>query len=149
MSRLADWSAIVAIHAAAAVPAAAFAQAGASTNYTSFDATSAKPVQIGYYGSAHKDCTAATPPTIRVVEAPRSGLFTVRRGVLTTNNLPNCPGLKVPAEVAFYQARPGVTGTDHIVYLVTSSEGSVAAYDVSINIKETPKPAAPGPANPI
>jgi hypothetical protein len=150
MSRLAGWSAVVALYAAAvAVPAAALAQAPSSTNYTSFDATSAKPVQIGYYGSAHKDCTAAALPTIRVVEAPRSGLFTVRRGLLTTNSLANCPGLKVPAQVAFYQARPGVAGTDHFVYLVTNPDGLVAAYDVSINIKEAPKSSAPGLANPI
>jgi hypothetical protein len=150
MSRLAGWSAVVALYAAAvAVPAAALAQAPSSTNYTSFDATSAKPVQIGYYGSAHKDCTAAPLPTIRVVEAPRSGTFTVRRGVLTTNNLAGCPGLRVPAQVAFYLALPGVTGTDHIVYLVSNPDGSLGAYDVSINIKEAPKPSKPGLANPI
>jgi len=150
MSRLADWSALALVHAAAlATAGAAFAQATSSTNYTSFDATSAKPVQIGYYGSAHKDCTAAALPTIRVVEAPRSGTFTVRRGVLTTNNLPGCPGLRVPAEVAFYQARAGVIGTDHIVYVVTNADGSVGAYDVSINIREAPKASAPGLANPI
>lgn len=149
MSRRAGWSAVVAIHMAfAAPPTEAFAQA-TSTNYTSFDATSARPVQIGYYGSAHKDCTPAALPTIRVVEAPRSGLFTVRRGVLTTNKLTNCPGLKIPAQVAFYQARPGVTGADHIVYLVTTADGAVAAYDVSIDIKEAPKPSVPGLANPI
>lgn len=150
MSRLADWSAVVAIHAAAAaMAAAALAQAASSMNYTSFDATSAKPVQVGYYGSAHKDCTPAPLPTIRVVEAPKSGTFTVRRGVLTTNNLAGCPGLKIPAQVAFYQARPGVTGTDHIVYLVTNADGSAGAYDVTINIKEAPKSAAPTLGNPI
>jgi len=150
MSRFADWSAVVAIHAAAAaMPAAAFAQAASSMNYTSFDATSAKPVQVGYYGSAHKDCTPAPLPTIRVVEAPKSGTFTVRRGVLTTNNLTGCPGLKVPAQVAFYQARPGATGTDHIVYVVTNADGSAGAYDVTINIREAPRSSAPTPGNPI
>ena len=150
MSRPAEWCAVVALCAAViGVPAAAVAQAPSSTNYTSFDATSAKPVQIGYYGSAHKDCTAAALPTIRVVEAPRSGLLTVRRGVLTTNRLANCPGLRIPAQVAFYQARPGVGGTDHFVYLVTNPDGLVAAYDVSITIKEAPKSPAPSLGNPI
>jgi hypothetical protein len=72
MSRFADLTVAVAIHAAAAVlPAAVLAQAASSMNYTSFDATSAKPVQVGYYGSAHKDCTPAPLPTIRVVEPPK------------------------------------------------------------------------------
>lgn len=150
MSRLADWSALALFHATVlATPGAAFAQAASSTNYTSFDATSAKPVQIGYYGSAHKDCTAAALPTVRVVEAPRLGTFSVRRGVLTTNKLPGCPGLKVPAQVAFYEARAGVIGTDHIAYIVTNADGSVGAYDVTINVREAPKASAPGVANPI
>jgi hypothetical protein len=45
-------------------------------NYTSFDATSDKPVQLGYYASAHKDCTPGRLPTIRVIEAPKSGVLT-------------------------------------------------------------------------
>jgi hypothetical protein len=150
MSRLADLTAAFAILAAAtALPAAALAQAASSMNYTSFDATSAKPVQVGYYGSAHKDCTPAPLPTIRVVEPPKYGTFTIRRAILTTNNLAGCPGLKVPAQVALYQARPGAAGTDHIVYLVTNGDGSAGAYDVTINIREAPKSSTPNLDNPI
>ena len=61
----------------------ALAQPAPSSNYTSFEATSAKPVQLGYYASANKDCTPAPIPTIRVIEAPKSGTFTVGRGELT------------------------------------------------------------------
>ena len=56
-------------------------------NYTSVDATSDKPVQLGYHASAHKNCTPAPLPTIRVIEAPKSGMLTVRRAVLTTERL--------------------------------------------------------------
>ncbi|MGD1213208.1 MAG: hypothetical protein ABR973_17995, partial [Candidatus Acidiferrales bacterium] len=109
----------------------------------SFEATSAKPVQIGYYAEAHKDCTPAPLPTIRVIEAPKSGTLTVRVGELKTNQVAGCPGLKTPARVVFYQARGGALGTDHLVYAVTNATGEVASYDVTINIKEAPKEAKP------
>ena len=149
MTRLAGWSLIVAIGAVACGASGALAQAAPSVNYTSFEATSAKPVQIGYYGSAHKDCTPAPLPTIRVVEPPKSGTLTIRRGVLTTNNVAGCPGLRIPAQVAFYRARAGATGTDHIVYLVTNADGAAGAYDITIKIKEAPNSSAPNPGNPI
>ncbi|MGO8797796.1 MAG: hypothetical protein ACLQJL_01775 [Roseiarcus sp.] len=150
MNRLAGWSLIVSTCAAVcATSAPALAQGAPSVNYTSFDATSAKPVQIGYYGSAHKDCTPAPLPNIRVVEPPKSGTLTFRRGVLTTSNVAGCPGLRIPAQVAFYRARAGATGTDHIVYLVTNTDGAAGAYDVTINIKEAPNSPAPNPGNPI
>ena len=79
-------------------------------NYTSVDATSDKPVQLGYHASAHKNCTPAPLPTIRVIEAPKSGMLTVRRAVLTTERVAGCPGLKTPAQVVLYLARPGYAG---------------------------------------
>lgn len=51
-------------------------------------------------------------------------------------------GAENPAQVAFYQARAGATGTDHLVYAVINPSGAVATYDVTINIKEAPKPAS-------
>lgn len=150
MSWIADRFLAIAIQAAAGVaPGTGLAQAAPTMNYTSFDATSAKPVQIGYYGFAHKDCAPAPLPTIRVVEPPKSGTFTIRHGVLTTNRVAGCPGLRIPAQVAFYQARAGAAGTDHFVYVVTNESGATGAYDVTINIKPAPRPAAATPGNPI
>ena len=131
------------------VSTAAVAQDAPSVNYTSFDATSAAPVRLGYYGAAHKDCSPAPPVTIRVSEPPKSGTFTIRPGQLTISaTAKECPGLKIPAEVVFYQARPGAAGTDHLVYEVTNASHKVDAYDVTINIKEAPK-LAPGQEKPI
>jgi hypothetical protein len=124
---------------------AALSQPTATSNYTSFEATAAKPVQLGYYASAHKNCTPAPIPTIRVIEAPKSGILTVRRGELKTDQIAGCPGLKMPAQVVFYQARAGATGSDRLVYEVTNPTGEVGTYDVTITIKEAPeqvKPAA-------
>ena len=128
----------------AAISTAAFAQPPPTSNYTSFEATPAKPVQLGYYASAHKNCTPAPVPVVRVIEAPKSGTLTVRRGELKTDQIAGCPGLKIPAQVIFYQARAGAAGSDHLVYLVTNPTGEVGSYDVTITIKEAPKPSAPG-----
>jgi hypothetical protein len=135
----------VALALAAVISTAAFAQPGPSRNYTSFEATSAKPTQLGYYASAHKDCTPAPLPVVRVIEAPKSGTLTVRRGELKTDRVTGCPGLKTPVQVVFYQARVSATGSDHLVYEVTNPTGEAATYDVTITIREAPlqvKPSA-------
>jgi hypothetical protein len=109
-----------------------------NANYTSVEATSDKPVQLSYHASAHKNCTPAALPTIRVIEAPKSGTLTVRGAVLKTDKVAGCPGLKTPAQVVFYLARPGYTGPDHVKYEVTSENGEVGAYDVTIGVKAAP-----------
>jgi hypothetical protein len=134
--------------AAATISTAVVAQDAPSVNYTSFDATPAAPVQLGYYGAFHKDCSPAPLPTIRVSEAPKSGTLTIRPGQLTTSSTAQCPGAKIPALVASYQARSGARGTDHLVYEVVEAS-HVAAYDVTITIKEAPKSAAPNSDKPI
>jgi hypothetical protein len=113
----------------------AFAQ---DANYTSVEATSEKPVQLSYHASAHKNCTPAPLPTIRVIEAPKSGTLTVRKAVLKTDKIAGCPGLKTPAQVVFYLARPGYTGPDHVKYEVTSENGEVATNDVTITVRAAP-----------
>lgn len=128
---------------AAMVSSAALAQPAPSSNYTSFDATSAKPTQLGYYAAAHKDCTPAPLPKISVIEAPKSGTLTVRRGELKTDQVAGCPALKTPVQVVFYQARAGAVGGDHLVYLVTNPTGEMATYDVTITIKEAPEQVKP------
>ena len=83
------------------VTAVALAQA---TNYTSVEATAGKPVQLTYHASANKNCTAAPLPTIRVTQAPKAGVLTVRPAVLMTAKVAGCPKIKVPAQVVLYQA---------------------------------------------
>jgi hypothetical protein len=64
----------------------------------------------------------------------------VRTALLTTDKIVGCPKLKTPAQVVFYQARAGATGSDHVVYEVKDFEGHADIYDVRINIKEAPTP---------
>ena len=122
---------------------ASAALAQATNNYSSVEATSEKPVQLGYYASAHKNCTPGSLPTIRVIEPPKSGVLTVRRAVLKTDKIAGCPDLKTPAQVAFYKARAGYVGPDRLSYEVTSENGEVATYDISITVKEAPQTTPP------
>jgi hypothetical protein len=65
-------------------------------NYTSADALPDKPVQLSYHASANKNnCSPGALPTIRIIEAPKSGRLTVCNAVLTTNRIAGCPQLKV------------------------------------------------------
>jgi len=58
--------------------------------------------------------------------------------VLTTVKLVGCAAVKVLAQVVFYQARASYTGPDHVSYQVTSENGEVATYDVTITVKAAP-----------
>ncbi len=118
---------------------AAQAQPAPSVNYTSFEATSAKATQIGYYATVNKDCSPAPAPNIRVVEPPKAGVFIVKPGELTTTRVKGCGAVKAPARILFYQARAGAAGADHFVYEIIDVSGSVGAYDVTITIKELPR----------
>ena len=54
---------------------------GQAINYTSVEAIAGKPVQLTYHADAHKStCTPAPMPTFRVVEPPKNGVLTVRKG---------------------------------------------------------------------
>ena len=126
--------------AASLMATATFAQ---DANYTSVEAISEKSVQLSYHASAHKNCTPARQPTIRVIEAPKSGTLTVRRAVLTTDKVAGCPGLKTPAQAVFYLAHAGYAGPDRVKYEVTTENGEVATYDVTITVKAAPAQSPP------
>src|SRR5262249_46485904 len=123
----------------AGIAPATYGQPAPSTNYTSIEAEPNKLLQVGFYAQANKDCSPSKLPIVRVVEVPILGTLSVRASELKTDRVPNCPNLKVPAQVVTYQARANATGTDQVKYSVTYPNGEIALYDVSIRIKE------PGP----
>lgn len=140
---------VLALCAIAAIMPRASAQPAPALNYTSYEAIPGKALQIGYYGSANRNCTPAALPTIRVMEAPQSGTLTVRVGSLTTDGINGCPRLKLPVQILFYLARPGVAGRDHLLYTVTSQNGEVGGYDVTIKINPAPKGDGSSPGKSI
>ena len=125
--------------AAASFAAAALAQ---TTDYTSFDAVPGTPIEIGNYAAVGTNCTAGTPPTIKVMEPPRSGTLNVRSGE-RVYTVANCPPIKIRGEVLTYQARDDATGTDRLVYDIVSASGQVSTKDVTIRLQPAPKAAPP------
>jgi hypothetical protein len=123
------------------ITSAALAQA---TNYRTVETTSGKRVQLSYHASAHTNCTPAPPPTIKVTEPPKDGALIVQKGMLATNKFAGCGRIKVPVQVVFYQSGNGYTGSDHVIYEVTDSNGQVTTYDVGITVQSGPPPAGNG-----
>lgn len=125
---------------------AAVAQA---TSYTTAETTVGIPIRLSYHASAHKNCTPAPPPTIKVTERPKEGALVIRRGMLATDKIAGCERIRVPAQVIFYNPKEGYVGTDHVSYEVTDSNGEVTTYDTTITVKAGPPGAPngkPGPA---
>jgi hypothetical protein len=113
-------------------------------NYASVDAIPDKPLQLSYHASAHKsNCSPGALPTVRIIEAPKSGMLAVREAVLTTDKIAGCPALKTPAQVVFYTANTDYAGADHVKYEVKDENGEVATYDMTITVKS----ASPAPPN--
>jgi hypothetical protein len=130
---------LVAVVATGLAVTAAFAQ---SANYSSAEAVAGKLVQLGYYASAHKNCTPAEAPTVRVLMPPQHGTLSIRKAVLSTNKVAGCPGLKTPTQVAFYLANDNYVGPDKVSFEVTAEDGEVATYEITITVKAAP-PASP------
>jgi hypothetical protein len=141
-------SALICLVGATCLTSTALAQG--SANYTSVEAVWDRPVELSYHASAHSaNCTAAPLPTVRVTQPPKWGMLSVRKAMLTTTKVAGCPPIKTPAQVVFYQARSGYTGPDHVNYEVTSENGEVATYEVTITIKEPPAPSKPDGASAV
>ena len=116
-----------------------------STSYSSVEAIGDTPLQLGYYASANKNCTPAALPTLRVTQAPKHGTLTAKRGVLATSKIAGCPDLKIPAQAIFYQSRREYVGPDHLGYEITSANGEVKSFDISIEVKPGRKSDVPAP----
>jgi hypothetical protein len=104
-------------------------------------------VRLGFFGSAHKDCTPAALPSIHVVEPPKLGLLLIRQATATTNRIRGCANLHVKVRVAIYRARLQASGSDHLIYEVINERGESKTYDVTIAIK--PASQAPGIRPPV
>ena len=125
---------------------AATGQPAPTTTYTSFDAMPGKSLQIGFYGSANKrDCAPARTPTIRVIEPPKAGSLMVRHSEVTADKVGSCGPFKIPVQAVLYTARHGDAETDRLIYEVTSANGQVATYQITISIKSSPAAPAPKP----
>ncbi len=110
--------------------------------YQSARAISGKEVRVALFGRANgKECRALPIPEVRVVDPPKNGALIVRTAILTTNRYPNCPSLKVPAQVLFYQSRADFVGSDSISFTVTLENGLVQAHSMAITVAKDGQPS--------
>jgi hypothetical protein len=121
------------------VSAGAIGQPAPTTNYASFNVVPGKTVQVGFFGSASKkDCAPARAPTIRVIEPPKAGSLMLRHGEVDADKMGSCAPFRVPVQVMLYTAGRNDADADRLVYEVTSANGQVDTYQITINIKNGP-----------
>ena len=118
---------------------ATFAQ---DANYTSVDATSDKPVQVGYHASA-KNCTASIAANNSRHRGPQIWHADSAKSRAHDRQDSGVPRSETPAQVVLYLARAGYAGPDHVKYEVTSENGEVATNDVTITVKAAPAQSPP------
>ncbi len=120
-----------------------FGQSAPTRNYTSLEAERGTPLRLGYHASAStKTCSAVEPPTVRVIDPPDAGALSVQAGQLSTDRIRGCARMTIPARVLFYTAGRSGVGSDHVVYEVTTADGQIVVYDITITIKDKPAPPA-------
>jgi hypothetical protein len=111
------------------------AAAEPATSYSFVEIATQKLARIDYYATFDPSCAPALAPAINVVQQPKFGALIIRRGGLVTKRVSGCSVLKTPVLVVFYRSRVGYIGPDHLVYSITSRNGSEIKFDVTISVK--------------
>jgi hypothetical protein len=82
--------------------------------FRNVDAQPGKTQRLAVAANVSPDCKPGTPPDIKVLQPPKNGSLAVRSGETPAGQLKRCPGLKVPVQGVFYQAKAGFSvGQDH------------------------------------
>lgn len=84
------------------------------------NAEEGRDVKLGIFASMRRDCTAGTPPTIRLKVPPKHGKVVVKAVKLRATNLHQCLAVEVPAFVAIYRSVPNYFGYDLVVLEIKS-----------------------------
>jgi hypothetical protein len=123
----------------AAVPAMA-----QESLFRNVDAQPGKTQRLAVAANVAPDCKPGTPPEIKVLQPPKNGNLAVRSGETPAGQLKRCPGLKVPVQGVFYQAKAGFAGVDEVVFEIRRPDGKVQSHSVRITVSDkpaaTPKP---------
>lgn len=108
-----------------AVPAAAQEKASAK---------SGEEVRLGWIGSVGDGCKANPVPGIKPARVAGHGQIRLTKAEVTTNSVPNCPGVTVPAVVVFYKSAPDFKGEDGFALTIQNEGGqdSERTYAVTV-----------------
>jgi hypothetical protein len=129
-----------AVLAAALLAAAALPAAAQNQTVRNLDAQPGKTLRLAIAGNVGTDCKPGKPAEIKILTAPKNGSLAVRAGDTPAGALKRCPGLKVPVQGVFYEAKAGFTGSDEVSFEIVR-DGKTESQTVRINV--TTKPAAP------
>lgn len=104
-------------------------------------AAAGKQMRLGLIGNVTKECTPGAMPEVKVVTRPKQGTLAIRTGKAKAGSLKRCPNLEVPIRGVFYQASPGFSGTDEVVYEVKRADGSTQSITTRIEVSAGRAPA--------
>ena len=112
--------------------------------YQSVRALTGKELRVGVFARvSSKDCKPVQIPEIQVTVPPKNGALTIRVLTVTTNRYPNCPNLKTPAQVLFYQSGADYTGPDSISFTVTFENGEKQTHFIAITVTKEGQASTP------
>jgi hypothetical protein len=104
--------------------------------YQSASAISGEEVRVGLFSRANvKECKPLSPPAVRVVAPPGHGSLVIRTMTLITDRYPDCPHLKVPAQVLFYRSLTNYVGPDAVTVIVASDDGRSSEVSIDIAVR--------------
>lgn len=123
---------------AVTVPAAA-----QTSTYRSASVQAGKSARLAVVTPFKKDCSVGELGGVRVVNAPKHGALTLKRGKLKTPADFRCPNKEAVVEGVFYQAGNGYAGADEVTYETKSAEGEISRFVVQITVTAGAPAAAP------
>ena len=58
------------------------------------------------------ELSAKPAPKLSPAKVADNGQIRLTEGIIQTDTVPSCPGIKIPSVIIFYTSSPGFTGTD-------------------------------------
>ena len=100
------------ITAATSLLASALPLAAQSVDPETARAIPGQEVRLGYFATFKGDCTSGPAPEIKITRPQAHGIIRIQNATMGTTKIPNCPEVKGPAHVVFYQPSPGFSGSE-------------------------------------
>jgi len=97
----------------------------------------ATDINAGIFASVRKNCTAAAPPSIRLVSPPAHGKVTVKQAKVRATNLKplkHCLGVELPAFVAIYRSGRDFVGQDVFTLEIIDAKGKSQFQRIIVNV---------------
>ena len=91
-------------------------------------------INVGAFASINRNCTAGSPPVIRLISPPAHGKVTVKQAHLRATNLKQCLGVVLPAFVAIYRSGRDFVGQDVFTLEVISAKGKSQFQRISVTV---------------